>query len=77
VQRTVAGFNTIRDLRSPLAPGNRDQVSRDGRTTLVEWEMTGTLKAAERRIDPVTSAVAAVARAHPRLLRRRGRRGQL
>jgi uncharacterized membrane protein YdfJ with MMPL/SSD domain len=65
VERTVASFSTVHNLRSPLAAANRDQVSRDGRTALVEWEMTGTLKAAEGRIDPLTSAVAAVAKAHP------------
>ena len=65
VMRTVAPFTTIHNLRSPLEHGNRNRVSRDGRTALVEWDMSGTLKAAERQIDPLTSAVASVARAHP------------
>jgi uncharacterized membrane protein YdfJ with MMPL/SSD domain len=63
VVRTVTPFHTIHNLRSPLS--HRDQVSRDGRTALVEWDMNGTLKAAEKRIDPLTQAVASVARAHP------------
>jgi hypothetical protein len=47
----VAPFeNTFHNLRSPIS--HPDQVSRDGRTALVEWDMNGTLKAAERRVDP-------------------------
>jgi uncharacterized membrane protein YdfJ with MMPL/SSD domain len=65
VVRTVAPFNTVHNLRSPLAQMNRDQVSRDGHIALVEWDMSGTLKAAEKRIDPLTSAVASIAKAHP------------
>jgi uncharacterized membrane protein YdfJ with MMPL/SSD domain len=61
--RTVAPFKQIHNLRSPLSHG--DQVSRDGRTALVEWDMKGTIKSAEKRIDPLTSAVASVARSHP------------
>ena len=63
VVRTVAPFHTIHNLRSPFSHG--DQVSHDGRTALVEWDMNGTLKAAEKRIDPLTSAVASVAKSHP------------
>jgi RND superfamily putative drug exporter len=55
--------STFHNLRSPLAHG--DQVSRDGRTALVEFDMNGTLKSAETRIDPLTRAVASVARRHP------------
>ena len=65
VTRAVAPFKTVHNRRSPLVRANRDQVSRDGRTALVEWEMAGTLKAAEKQIDPLIGAVASVARAHP------------
>ena len=54
------------NLRSPLAPANRDQVTRDGHTALVQWDMNGTLKSAENKIDPLTAAVASVAKANPR-----------
>jgi len=63
VTRTVAPFAAVHNLTSPLA--HRDQVSRDRRTALVEWDMSGKLKAAEKQIDPLTSAVASVAAAHP------------
>jgi RND superfamily putative drug exporter len=68
VMRAVAPFGSeIHDVRSPLARANRSQVSADGRTALIEWDMRGTLKHAEARIDPLTRAVAGVARAHPEL----------
>ena len=44
VARTVEPFTGVRNLSSPLV--HRDQVSRDGRTALVEWDMSGTHKAA-------------------------------
>ena len=65
VVRTVAAFSTVHNLSSPSAHANRDQVSRDRHTALVEWDMSGPVKAAETRIDPLTSAVASVAKSHP------------
>ena len=65
VVRTVAPFSTVHNLSSPSAHANRDQVSRDRHTALVEWDMSGPVKAAETRIDPLTSAVASVAKSHP------------
>ncbi len=56
---------TYHTLRSPLGAMNRSQVSRDGHTALVEWDMNGTMKSAEKVIDPLTRATAAVAQAHP------------
>ena len=64
VLRTVTPFeSTFHNLRSPIS--HRDQVSRDGRTALVEWDMNGTLKSAQKRIDPLTTAVGSVAGRHP------------
>jgi putative drug exporter of the RND superfamily len=65
VVRTVAPFKTVHNLRSPSPHVNRDQVSRDRHTALVEWDMSGPLKVAETRIDPLTNAVASVAKSHP------------
>ena len=61
----VAPSPNIHGLRSPLASDNRSPVSADGHTALVEWEMNGTEKSAEKNIDPLTSATAAVAKSHP------------
>jgi uncharacterized membrane protein YdfJ with MMPL/SSD domain len=63
VVRSVAPSSAIHNLRSPFSHG--DQVSSDGRTALVEWDMRGTLKSAQKRIDPLTQAVASVASRHP------------
>ncbi len=65
VVAAVAPFSSVHQLRSPLEPANRGQVSADGRTALVEWDMTGPVEAAERHIDPLTAAVASVAKTHP------------
>jgi RND superfamily putative drug exporter len=56
---------TYHNLRSPLDPANRSQVSGDGHAALVEWDMNGKMKSAEKVIDPLTRATAAVAQAHP------------
>jgi uncharacterized membrane protein YdfJ with MMPL/SSD domain len=65
VAGAVAPFSSVRDLSYPTRDSERSQVSRDGHTALVEWNMTGTLSAAEQRIDPIMQAVARVAHAHP------------
>jgi RND superfamily putative drug exporter len=65
VVHAVAPFGAVHDLRSPLTRAGSGQVSPDGRTALVEWDMTGPVKQAEKHIDPLTAAVASVARTHP------------
>jgi uncharacterized membrane protein YdfJ with MMPL/SSD domain len=65
VLAAVAPFATVHDLRSPLAGSGAGQVSRDRHTALVEWDMAGPVKQAEKHIDPLTATVAAVARSHP------------
>jgi uncharacterized membrane protein YdfJ with MMPL/SSD domain len=67
VTRTVAPFKGVEDLRSPLDPANDGQISSDGHTALVEWEMKGSEEAAEKIIDPITNATAAAAERHPSL----------
>ncbi|MBV9417306.1 MAG: MMPL family transporter [Solirubrobacterales bacterium] len=66
VMSAVSPSTAIHNLRSPLAAANHGQVTHDGHTALVEWDMNGTRKSAENRIDSLTSAVASVAHAHPR-----------
>jgi len=67
VVKAVAPSTAIHNLRSPLESANRSQITHDGHTALVEWDMNGgTLKAAEKRIDPLTSTIASVAKANPR-----------
>src|SRR5438552_13100848 len=66
VVRAIAPSTTIRNLRSPLARANADQVSRDGHTALVEWQMKGTEKQAAKNVGALTRTTAAVAKANPR-----------
>ena len=58
VVKAVSPSTAIHNLRSPLDSANHSQVTHDGHTALVEWDMNGTKKQAENRIDPLTSAVA-------------------
>jgi uncharacterized membrane protein YdfJ with MMPL/SSD domain len=65
VAHTVAPMANVHNLRYPSGQAHRDQVSRDGHTALVEWDMSGKLKAAEKQIDPLTHGVSGVAARHP------------
>jgi putative drug exporter of the RND superfamily len=65
VAHAVAPMTNVHNLRYPTGQANRDQVSRDGHTALVEWDMSGKLKAAEKQIDPLEHAVTGVAAQHP------------
>jgi uncharacterized membrane protein YdfJ with MMPL/SSD domain len=68
VADVVAGISKladVRDVRSPLMLGNADQLSKDGRSALVEFKIRGAKDDAVDKIDPVLDAVAAVQRAHP------------
>ena len=53
------------NIRSPLVAGNADQISKDGRSALVEFQIRGAKDEAVDKIDPVLDAVAAAQRAHP------------
>ncbi|HEU5263973.1 MAG TPA: MMPL family transporter, partial [Gaiellaceae bacterium] len=55
----------IYNLRSPYQPGRTGQISADGHSAMVQWEMKGEKKLATARIDTLTDATAAVAKAHP------------
>src|ERR671935_544810 len=65
VAAAVKPFGTIKNFRSPLDPAHADQVSKDGRTALVEWDMRGDDKVARDNIDPILAATDKVAKAHP------------
>jgi len=64
VVAAVKPYTTIKNLRSPLDPAHADQVSKDGRTALVEWDMKGTDKYARKHIDALTATTDKVAKAH-------------
>jgi uncharacterized membrane protein YdfJ with MMPL/SSD domain/pimeloyl-ACP methyl ester carboxylesterase len=55
----------VRNVRSPLAPGNADQISKDGHSALVGFDIRGEIDKAPDKVGPVVDAVAAAQAAHP------------
>src|SRR6478736_6409922 len=49
----------VKDVPSPLVPAHADQVSKDGRSAMVIWDMKGTYENAKPKIDGIVSAVGA------------------
>jgi uncharacterized membrane protein YdfJ with MMPL/SSD domain len=58
---------SVGTIRSPLAPGNAGQISRNGRAVLVTFQITGDPDTSQNRVAPALAATAAVQRAYPRL----------
>jgi uncharacterized membrane protein YdfJ with MMPL/SSD domain len=65
VVRAVTGNPAIKDLKSPLDPKYRDQVSKNRRTVIVTWNMKGKYDTATKRIDSIEASVAKVGNRHP------------
>jgi RND superfamily putative drug exporter len=65
VVSSVKSFDTTKNVRSPLDPAHADQISADGRTVMVQFDMKGDSDWATKRIDAVTAATDEVAEAHP------------
>jgi putative drug exporter of the RND superfamily len=53
----VSGKPGVIDVQSPYAKGNQDQISKDGRSVLVEFSIKGDEDAAAKRVDATTAAV--------------------
>jgi RND superfamily putative drug exporter len=58
---------SVAAIRSPLAPGNKGQISKNGRAALVTFQITGDPDTAQNRVAPALAATAAVQRAYPGL----------
>ncbi|HEU4451061.1 MAG TPA: MMPL family transporter [Gaiellaceae bacterium] len=70
IDDVVAGISeleAVQHVRSPLAPGNADQIAEDGHAALVEFEIRGDPDEAVDKIGPVLDRVAEAQRAHPQL----------
>jgi uncharacterized membrane protein YdfJ with MMPL/SSD domain len=68
INDVVAAVETnpnIQHLKSPLAAGNEELVSRDRNTVMVTFDMKGKYDDAKTKIDPIEASVAKVAAAHP------------
>jgi RND superfamily putative drug exporter len=60
-------FRTVTAIKSPLRPENQGQISDDGRSALVDFDILGDEEQAEERVDPILDAVAQLNREHPRM----------
>jgi RND superfamily putative drug exporter len=70
IEDVVAGISSVdavQNVRSPLAAGAADQVSADGRSALVEFQISGNADDAIDKIDPVLERVDELQQAHPEL----------
>jgi uncharacterized membrane protein YdfJ with MMPL/SSD domain len=65
VVAAVEANPNIQHLKSPLAAGNEELVSRDRNTVMVTFDMKGKYDDAKTKIDPIEASVAKVAAAHP------------
>jgi anti-anti-sigma factor len=63
----VQRFDTVRNVQSPYAPGNSGQISRDGRSALIDFDLLGDEDVIEDRVQPVLDAVAEAQAVHPAL----------
>jgi uncharacterized membrane protein YdfJ with MMPL/SSD domain len=55
----------VRNVRSPLAPGNGDQISEDRHSAIVGFDIRGEIDKAPDKVGPIVEAVAAAQAAHP------------
>jgi uncharacterized membrane protein YdfJ with MMPL/SSD domain len=67
VVKRVSATGTVRDLRSPLVAANRGEISRDGHSALVSFQIAGDQSRADNKVAPSLAATAAAQRAHPSL----------
>ena len=64
----LSRVRAVAAIKSPLAAGNGGQLSSDGRSALLTFQITGDPDTAPDRVDAALAATAAVQKAHPNLL---------
>ena len=67
VVKRVSATGTVSDLRSPLVAANRGEISRDGHSALVSFQIAGDQSHADDQVGASLAATAAAQRAHPSL----------
>jgi uncharacterized membrane protein YdfJ with MMPL/SSD domain len=67
VTERLSALRTVQNVRSPLLAGNRGEVSGDGHSVLVGFQITGKASDADKRVGASLSATAAAQRAHPNM----------
>ena len=61
----LSALGTVQNVRSPLLAVNHGEVSRDGHSVLVSFQITGEASNADNRVSASLAATAAAQRAHP------------
>ena len=67
VQQRLASTPHVSHVQSPFAAGNAGQISRDGHSALVSFQLAGDFEVTEERVDAPLKAVAAAQAANPAL----------
>ena len=67
VTAALSSMSVVTNVRSPYTSGNQGMVSRDGHSALVQFQVTGKVDDAKKKVGPVLDTVASVQRAHPGL----------
>ncbi len=65
VQRRLEAVPHTQNFESPLNPAHVNQISSDGRSALLRYQIAGTDSEVSDRVKPAIDAVAAAERAHP------------
>ena len=63
----LSALSTAKNVRSPLLAANRGEISRDGHSVLVSFQIQGSSDSADKRVGQSLAATAAAQRAHPDL----------
>ena len=61
----VSKVAVVQNVQSPLAPANSGQISKDGRSALVEFDIGGDKADASDKVAPILDEVDAAKKAHP------------
>jgi uncharacterized membrane protein YdfJ with MMPL/SSD domain len=65
IERRLAANPQVRKIESPYAKANAGQLSRDGHSALVNFEIAGDPDQAQDKVDAVLATTTAAAKAHP------------
>ncbi len=63
----LSALPTVQNVRSPLLATNRGEISADGHSVLVGFQITGNANNADKRVGASLDATAAAQRAHPNM----------
>jgi len=67
IESKLAAQKNVANVQSPYAKGNEGQISRDGHSAVVSFEIPGTSEKAEDKVAPILAATDAAQAAHPEL----------